>query len=92
MPNNNNKLPPQTLTLTLLLFLLLPTHSASTAHPKSHSTQLQDLPLITLHKTDQTYLLPLTINHHSLKLAAQLHSVRTWIKEALCNLCDITTE
>jgi hypothetical protein len=90
MPNNNNKLPPHALTLTLLL--LIPTLAASTPHTQSHSTQLQDLPILTLHRNEQTYLLPLTINHHSLKLTAQLHSGRTWIKEALCNLCDITTE
>jgi hypothetical protein len=88
MINNNNKLPRHQLSLALLLTLLLSAHTA----PAPHSTQLHDLPVLTLHRQDQAYLLPLTINHHTLKLTAQLQAGRSWLKEALCKVCDLATE
>lgn len=73
---------------TPVLLLLCLTAALAATHP----SQLQDLPNVTLHHQDQSYHLPLSINHHVLRLAAQLQQGRSWIKESLCKVCGIEGE
>jgi hypothetical protein len=84
--NNNIKVSQSFLHFTAIFFtILLATH----AKPAQHSTQVHDLSVLVLHHQDQSYHLPLTINHHALKLKAELQSGRTWIKEGLCKFCEL---
>jgi hypothetical protein len=78
---NNPALP-----LALLLLLLA---TAARTTPARHASQMGELSKLTLHHQEHSYHLPVTVNHHSVRLEGELGSGRSWMKEALCKECEL---
>lgn len=89
MYNNNNSpnaLPPLLRPRTLLFLLTLLVVLSG-----KHAGHVQELANLILLRQEQGYYLPLSINHHAMRLSAHLQGGRSWIKEALCKVCDLGT-